>query len=214
MTEKNDKILSSVAKYYAEKLRAFGATPKGVDWNDEEGQYERFDQLAKLLENCNEECVSVFDLGCGYGEFLRYFRTRCWHLTQLNFEGVDLSYEMISAARHIWQDEKNVKFTMGHLPVARADFGFASGVFNVRLGVDPDFWSQYIIDTLTSMDQYTKRGFAFNCLSAYSDKHRQVDKLYYADPAVLFDYCKRNFSKNVALLHDYNMYEFTILVRK
>jgi hypothetical protein len=38
--------------------------------------------------------------------------------------------------------------------------------------------------------------------------------LYYADPAQVFDYCKRRFSPNVALLHDYGLYEFTILVRK
>ncbi|MBM3138043.1 MAG: class I SAM-dependent methyltransferase, partial [Chloroflexi bacterium] len=30
----------------------------------------------------------------------------------------------------------------------------------------------------------------------------------------LFDYCKVNFSKNVALLHDYKLYDFTIIVRK
>lgn len=214
MTENTNKIFESVAHYYAEKLHAYGATPKGVDWNDTAGQYERFDQLAKLIKNCNEARVSVFDLGCGYGEFLRYLRTCCGQFNQLDFEGVDLSNDMIAAAQNIWQDQKNAKFTMGHLPVARADFGFASGIFNVRLGVDSDVWLRYILDTLTSMDKYTSRGFAFNCLSAYSDKHRQVDKLYYADPVVLFDYCKRKFSKNVALLHDYNMYEFTILVRK
>jgi hypothetical protein len=40
------------------------------------------------------------------------------------------------------------------------------------------------------------------------------DDLYYADPLFLFDYCKRNFAKNVALLHDYRIYDFTIIVRK
>ena len=38
--------------------------------------------------------------------------------------------------------------------------------------------------------------------------------LYYADPCELFDRCKRRYSRNVALLHDYDLYEFTILVRK
>lgn len=40
------------------------------------------------------------------------------------------------------------------------------------------------------------------------------EHLYYADPAELFDHCKRNYSRNVALLHDYGLYEFTVLVRK
>jgi hypothetical protein len=38
--------------------------------------------------------------------------------------------------------------------------------------------------------------------------------LYYADPCDLFDLCKRRFSPQVTLLHDYGLYEFTILVRK
>ena len=38
--------------------------------------------------------------------------------------------------------------------------------------------------------------------------------LYYADPASVFDLCMRRYSRHVALLHDYGLYEFTILVRK
>jgi hypothetical protein len=33
------------------------------------------------------------------------------------------------------------------------------------------------------------------------------------DPLRLFDHCKRTFSPDVALLHDYPLWEFTILVR-
>ena len=40
------------------------------------------------------------------------------------------------------------------------------------------------------------------------------DSLYYADPMYLFDYCKRHFAKDVALLHDYSLYDFTLIVRK
>jgi len=51
-------------------------------------------------------------------------------------------------------------------------------------------------------------------LTKYPDAARMRSDLYYADPGFFFDYCKRNFSRNVALLHDYNLYDFTILVRK
>jgi hypothetical protein len=40
------------------------------------------------------------------------------------------------------------------------------------------------------------------------------DNLYYADPFLLFDYCKKTYSRNVALLRDYGLYEFTLLIRK
>ncbi len=55
---------------------------------------------------------------------------------------------------------------------------------------------------------------AFNLLTSYSDKDMMRPDLYYGDPLFYFDYCKRNFSQNVALLHDYGLFEFTILVKK
>ena len=64
------------------------------------------------------------------------------------------------------------------------------------------------------MNSKSKHAFSFNLLTKYSDKEFMQDYLYYADPLFYFDYCKRNYSKNVALLHDYYQYDFTILVRK
>ena len=60
---------------------------------------------------------------------------------------------------------------------------------------------------------WSRRGFAFNLLTSYSDVDRRRPDLYYADPLAYFDHCKRTFSRNVALLHDYGEWEFTILVR-
>ena len=64
------------------------------------------------------------------------------------------------------------------------------------------------------LDGKSSRGFAFNCLTSYSDADKMRDDLYYADPCKLFDRCKRRYSRRVALLHDYGLWEFTILVRK
>ena len=40
------------------------------------------------------------------------------------------------------------------------------------------------------------------------------DYLYYPNPCEVFDWCKRRYAKDVALLHDYGLYAFTMLVRK
>ncbi len=74
-----------------------------------------------------------------------------------------------------------------------------------------DLSRSYILDVL---DRTSRSGFAFNCLTSYSDADKMREYLYYADPCALFDLCKRRYSRNVALLHDYGLYEFTILVRK
>ena len=89
----------------------------------------------------------------------------------------------------------------------------SSGLFNVRQDVDVDAWERYVLDTLRRFAGLSRRGFAFNVLTSYSDADRMRAYLYYPNPGVLFDYCKRHFSRHVALLHDYGLYEFTILVR-
>jgi len=75
-------------------------------------------------------------------------------------------------------------------------------------------WLPYILSTLDVMNKKSRLGFAFNMLTKYSDPGYMKKKLYYADPCFIFDYCKRNYSRNVALLHDYDLYEFTIRVLK
>lgn len=67
----------------------------------------------------------------------------------------------------------------------------------------------------TGIDESDKpQGFSFNCLTSYSDKEKMRPDLYYADPSKIFDLCKRRYSRNVAVLHDYGLYEFTVIVRK
>jgi hypothetical protein len=75
-------------------------------------------------------------------------------------------------------------------------------------------WRDHVEATLDVMDRTSRRGFSFNCLTTYSDAEKMREDLYYADPCDLFDCCKRRYSRHVALLHDYGLYEFTILVRK
>ena len=95
-----------------------------------------------------------------------------------------------------------------------ADYTIASGIFNLKYTIDLSAWMDYILDTLNQMNEKSKLGFAFNMLTTYSDKEFMKEELYYSDPLFFFDLCKRSFSKNVALLHDYREYDFTILVRK
>jgi hypothetical protein len=121
---------------------------------------------------------------------------------------------MIDAARVKHADWNTASFMVASAPPPEVDFCIASGIFNVRLGADDAAWRLYIAQTLETMHRSSSYGFAFNCLTSYSDPDRMRDDLHYADPCELFDHCKRRFSKDVALLHDYGLYEFTMLVRK
>ena len=66
--------------------------------------------------------------------------------------------------------------------------------------------------TLDNLNAFSRKGFAFNLLTSYVDW--KEGHLYYADPLFFFDYCKKKFSGRVALLHDYPLWEWTMLIRK
>lgn len=210
MSDSSNSLLDEVAAYYAEKLAEHGATPRGVDWNGEQSQIVRFAQLCKII-NPETPNFSLNDLGCGYGALLHYLRDNHANCTYL---GVDVSQEMITVAekRHAAVDQ--ARFITATEPGVAADYGLASGIFNVRLGRSDAEWFDYLQATLDVLDRTSSLGFAFNCLTSYSDAEKKRDYLYYADPCQLFDLCKRRYSRQVTLLHDYGLYEFTILVKK
>ena len=201
-------VLESVENYYTQKVIKHGCTSKGVDWNTVESQFIRFDQLMKLIDLDDE--FSINDLGCGFGSLLDYFKLKD---ISCDYLGIDLSNQMISFAKKR-NHGRNIKFIKGSKPNRVADFTIASGLFNVRLNISDKNWLEYIFETLDILNNSSNKGFAFNCLSSYADKEKMRGDLFYADPNVFFDKCKREFSHNVALFHDYNLYEFTIVVRK
>jgi cyclopropane fatty-acyl-phospholipid synthase-like methyltransferase len=190
-------------------LAEHGETPRGVDWNGEESQALRFEQLCKIVDTSNQ--FSINDLGCGYGALYDFLSNE---YEGFSYSGIDVSESMVQAAEQRYKNESKARFVASNEPYINADYGVASGIFNVRLGRSDDEWRSYLETTLDILNRTSRLGFAFNCLTSYSDADKMRNYLYYADPCVLFDLCKRRYSRNVALLHDYGLYEFTILVRK
>jgi SAM-dependent methyltransferase len=202
-------IHRGVASYYAQKLHEHGATARGVDWSSEASQALRFDQLLQIAARADE--FSLNEIGCGYGALVHYLITQGRSFAYL---GIDVSEEMIAAARIRYPQNDRVGFAVSATPDRPRDFCVASGVFNVKLNVPDEQWLSYVLAILDIMHEYSGHGFAFNALTRYSDPEKMRDYLYYADPLQVFDHCKRRYSRNVALLHDYGLYEFTIMVRK
>lgn len=154
---------------------------------------------------------SVLDYGCGYGYFFEYL-TRCGY-ADLAYTGMDLSAAMVEKGQELYGGQ-GAQFLCSTDIEDSYDYIVASGIFNVKQDMPFDEWTKYVIDRVNVFAAHSRRGFAFNCLTKYSDADKMQDYLYYADPCFFFDYAKRHFSRNVALLHDYGLWEFTLLVRK
>lgn len=210
MKEIKTEILDEVASYYSAKLAEHGATARGVDWNSCESQTLRFEQLCKIVAP-GTQGFSVADLGCGYGALLEYMAPK---YSLFSYLGVDVCQDMVRSATERHHGAPKARFLLGAASDVVSDYCVASGIFNVRLGRGDSEWIESLRATLDVLHETSRSGFAFNCLTSYSDENKKKDYLYYADPCALFDLCKRRYSRDVALLHDYGLYEFTVLVRK
>lgn len=200
--------LGAVKDLYEQNLKQHGVSSQAVGWRDADSQMLRFEQLSKMIDPPSAP-FTMADLGCGYGAYYTWLRDNGYNVTE--FFGYDISAEMLNVAREQVTDAGTHFIESDHVETT-ADYVTTSGIFNVRFNKSDEEWTRFICATLDNMFAQCRKGIAFNVLSSYVDW--KEDHLYYADPAFFFDYCKKNHSRFVTLLHDYPLWEWTIFVRK
>jgi SAM-dependent methyltransferase len=205
----SSRLLAQVASYYDSKLTAHGATPAGVDWNSAASQLLRFQQLLRIIPP-DAPAGILNDFGCGYGALADYLGA---NHAGWSYCGFDVSLKMIVAARSLHAAHAGRTFTAELAGMRKAAYTVASGIFNVKLDTPEDTWTDYMLATLDTVASLSEAGFAFNVLTSCCDPGRRRQDLYYADPVEVFQHCRARFSPRVALLHDYPLFEFTVLVR-
>jgi SAM-dependent methyltransferase len=201
-----DVDLDQVRDYYSERLKYFGASPKGVDWGSEQRQQRRFQELSACF--VQDDDFSILDLGCGYGAFLDHLKSTG---KRAYYTGRDLSEDMIAQARQL---QPGANFIAGSLGTEDFDYIIASGIFNIMRASTQDKWQDYVLHTITEMFEHSKKACGFNFLTSYSDEAWKKTDLYYADPKMILDFCIRNLSMHVNLSHHYGAWDFTVLVRR
>ena len=205
---KHKKKLEDVISYFDDKVIQHGATVMGLDYNSKKAQKIRFDQLLKLIDPFKP--FSINDYACGFGSLAFYMKKLGYQFT---YSGFDISTAMIDAAHKQNPKGSDWIFTTNLADLRPADYTIACGIFNLRFKTKDKNWRTYILETIKNFAELSTKGFAFNMLTTYSDAEKMRPDLYYGDPTFFFDHCKRMYSRNVALLHDYELYDFTILVR-
>jgi SAM-dependent methyltransferase len=206
-----DETQKKLSRYFSEKLDQFGATPQGVDYNGPEAQALRFEQLVKVIDHSKP--FSVIDFGSGYGGMFDFLYGKGW---EFEYYGIDMIEKMVLAGREAHKDHPNAHFTSNEEEVPVADYLLAGSIFNIKLEETYAAWQGFVVRTLSHMNALCSKGFSFNMLTKYSDADRMAQRpdLFFGDPLFYFDFCKRNFSRDVSLLHDYGLYDFTIIIRK
>lgn len=200
--------LNKIKELYNHNINKHGCNPQSVGWGNQEKIDMRFKQLFQIIDPAYS--FSLNEIGCGYGEAVKYCLRN--NLKIEEYTGLEISEKMLAAAEDYLKDFKNKKLIIRSFLDEKKDYSIASGIFNVFFDAKQADWDNYILSILNNMAEFSEYGFSFNMLTKYVDF--KAENLNYADPMYYFDYCKKNYSRNVSLIHDYDLYEFTITVKK
>jgi len=201
---------SRIERYYSAKIARHGPTPAGVDWTCEPTQQLRFVQMLRM---CNmKEPLSIDDWGCGYGALLGFIGKR-YPDARVDYVGIDLSPAMIGQAKALWERKQNAAFHTGDCSPRVADFGVASGIFNVRIDEPLALWEHFVAHTLRKMAQSSRIGIAVNFLSPLPPDIESKPELYRPDPKQWVAFCESELGLKVTLLDRYGMREVTLHAR-
>ena len=94
----------------------------------------------------------------------------------------------------------------------RCDYAIASGILNVRRGADPESWLGYLDDTIALLAANSRLASA----STSCPCHRiltSIGPTFFCNPVAMLALCLGRYGHHVALLQDYGLWEFTLLVR-
>ena len=204
------KNLQDIAESYGKRVEEHGTTAVAAGWRDSETQNLRFEQLYHIIDQASD-AYSLADLGCGYGAIIEAMpddvrsKLKAYH-------GYDISDKMITAAEEKFKDQDGFKFFNTSEIQEKTDYVIASGIFNHHFDAEPKAWQEHITKTIQHMYEHAEKGIAFNAMTTYVDY--QEDYIHYCDPSEMLKTCMDLFGRHVTLIHDYGLFEFTVLVRK
>jgi hypothetical protein len=149
------------SRWYEDKVRRFGYDHRGLGFRTRTSQEKRFNALLALGDFHQRR---LLDVGCGFGDFLRFLLDRG---IQPLYTGLDICQPMVARCRERFPVSAG-RFIAGDVLEHRPDEGYhyvvASGIF----GLDADSMRSRIEPTIRRMFSWCGMGMAANFLSTRS----------------------------------------------
>jgi hypothetical protein len=204
----NKSIIENQKKAFGESFSKFGATPKGIYWNDVETQYLRFERLISNLRN-DIQNSTVHDVGAGTCDFHKFLLEN--HICH-KYSGTEIVQGMIDYSLKQYSDVDLFNRDFLQMEGEYYDFIFLSGTLNLKLNTSDADWYKWSLEIVNKMFDHSNKAIAFNCLTSYNTYSQ--DDLMYFNPQNIIDFCINDLSRFVILDNSYPLYEFTITVFK
>jgi len=166
MLTKNYHLLErEIASTFSSRFTKFGPQPEASLWFSEERQRARFSIIADIIrERIQNRKVSICDIGCGYGGFLKFLQNEHNNI-DFEYTGYDLADNLIEFCDRK-MSSKNARFMQGSRPVELMDFSIMSGTYNYAPQTTVTDWRSYFRSELESIFAKTKKCLILNLMIA------------------------------------------------
>jgi len=154
-----------IASTFSRRFTKFGPKPEASLWFSEERQRTRFSVIAQIIyERMQNRKVSICDIGCGYGGFLKFLQNEHNNI-DFEYTGYDLADNLIEFCDRK-MSSKNVRFMQGSRPLELMDFTIMSGTYNYAPQTTVTDWRTYFRGELEHIFEKTKKCLILNLMIA------------------------------------------------
>ena len=165
LTQNYQPLEREIASTFSRRFAKFGPKPEASLWFSEERQRARFSVIAEIIcERIQNRKVSICDIGCGYGSFLKFFQNEHAGI-DFEYTGYDLADNLIEFCDRKMRS-KNARFMQGSRPVESMDFSIMSGTYNYAPQTTVTDWRFYFRSELESIFAKTKKCLILNLMIA------------------------------------------------
>lgn len=181
--------LKLIHKHYAKRIEKETEDYKILDWESEEEHKKRFSVFTSAFSDIQGE--SILDVGCGLGNFAEYLDEKN---IAAQYTGVDILTEMIDLSSKKTFKRVKAEFLKTDIFLENSliknrkfDYIFASGIFNLNLGNNIDFFD----NAIKLFFSIAKKGICFNLLGIqaqglFGDKYFYYDKNEIEEKIILY----------------------------
>ena len=206
-----EHIVGAVARHF----RGKPVTPEAVLYPNAKDVLHRFQAMISAIDwrrYDTDRRLRLLDVGCGPGFLLDYL-DQIGLLDRVSYVGTDLNREIVEVAAKRWPNHTFHVCDIRQQPFGPGEFDVAilCGIFTARFTLGEQAMRRLMMETLTatwpSVDQY----LAFNVMSKHVDWER--DDLFHLPTDDAIGLARNTLgARNVRILHDYGLYEYTCVI--
>ncbi len=194
-------------EYYLRRLESGSEHYQILGWEGYAQQHARFEALLRAVDVRNK---SLLDVGCGLGDLYQHIREK---KLDIDYMGVDILQFMTDRAG---QDNPDARFVCADIfkedifPAGQFDIVYASGIFNLDLGNNSEFFT-------LALNRFYELSRSIVAFSLLHDRSPDKESLYYYYRPGQVVECIDDMGLNVKridILEDYAQNDFTVIIEK